>query len=365
MRFNQYFTPLALMAALFATNVNPAASDPADTASLNADEMPTEPQETTASLGAPRHAEIHQWGIIRIAHIFSSKSPSAADLLSLPDFVHRRPITHALTWLDFSALYIHPPLQLKAPLEFDIRMNITSGTVKAWYPYATPKDSQVTWNAVQAGVQADGLLTTHTVWMGARAVASPATLKVYKPGPPNTRPDDPGTTEGDVFLFARAALASSPVRLRWSHHLPQPLAADDAVTIPLTGWIITRHKETSEEPGYNVIPLPLADQTPDQMAELSEDQFQDQPENQNPSDPPISSTEQVMSLFNEAFTGHGLTPDEATAFSRTILQAISRPHCRYGVAILPKEWATTALPLQITGSPAAAPVRVFVALIEL
>jgi hypothetical protein len=331
-----------------------------DATALNADEVPAFAQETTASLGSTGEAQIHQWGIIRLNRA-DAPSSGAASLLSVPEFVHQTapaPGAEVEAWLDYSALYIHPPMMMKAPLKFDITMEVP-GTVQAWYPFAAVSPGGVSWRGVLAGAQADGLDTTHPIWMAARAVASPATLKVHKPGPRGTQPDDPGTTEGDVFLFARAALARSPVSVAAEGTSLTVSVAGVATTAPLHAWIISAGDEGSpfrllriiaqraiinaDVGGTNwLIPLNLASNSPENL-----------------------SVDDVKARFNEAFAGNGLDSDESSALVNTLLSTIRNAPGRRFLVVLPPAWAPSALPLRVTGSPAETPVRVFVTIVPL
>lgn len=334
-------------------------------------ELNAVPQETTASLGKSKAAVIHQWGIIRIK-ADRAGGQAAIDRAALPDFVHTTATAAELTdpRLEFSALYVHPPMMMHGPMSFDIRTGIRDGSIAAWYPFApqvgnpNPRvpdsfNSQITWKKVLAGAQADTLKTTNELWMLARSVEAPATLKVYKPGPPGTRPDDPGTTEGEVFLYVAGSLSGRYISLAQSasgeevsfHLKPNVEGLKPGMTRstePLYGWIISPAGNNDAAESYHVGAISHKDDSEPVLETTAAS---------------VISADTVRAKLNEAFAGHGLDSDEADALTRMILEMTGNQ--RHGVVILPSSWVESVFPLEISGSSAESPVRVFVAVCAL
>ncbi len=332
-------------------------------AGLHPDDIPTGLQETTASLGKSPHPDIYQWGIIQVASSAAGTSVGAEIIsLPIPDFVHAKqapPITAAAR-LDYSALYVHPPMMRSQPMEFDISMTLPGGAISGWYPYGKASGGTIAWHGVLAGVPAEGLDTTHKEWMTGRAVVAPATLKVYKEGPPGTRPDDPGTTEGDVFLFARGEMPLHVLPFAINHaNSSEVQLVRQPTTSPLHGWVIRKDSEEGCEGGtyrlqgfyYNPS---VAELSVVQLPAVSEDQS-----------PPLCSDD-LHARFNEAFVGSGLFSEEAHALARLIEATIQQSDGNtFAVILLPQEWTDGLAPLSITGTEYNPPVRVFVAIAPL
>lgn len=332
----------------------------------------TAPQETTVSLEQPNGAVIHQWGVINVKATGGRIGPMIENS-ALPDFVHTTSITAAQRTprLEFSALYVHPPLMMKEPLSFDIRTGIRDGSVSGWYPYASqvsnpnPRipdsfSSQITWENVLAGAQADTLQTTSQLWMIPRSVAAPATLKVYKPDPAGTQPDDPGTTEGEVFLYMAGAFSARHIsavndasgRKMLMTLKPHALSSEAVLSWPkekVHGWIMAPpgNDDPEESCQFAEIAATAASQT---ISVKAPDQLERKP------------TDVVRARLNEAFTGHGLDSDEADALTGLMLKT-SRWQ-RRAVIVLPQSWVDSVIPLKISDAPARSPVRVFVAICE-
>lgn len=332
--------------------------DPAD--------IPSGPQETTATAGQDLRPALHQWGVVLL--------PPAGDALPLPDFVHTRKVPPApkAPRLEFSALYVHPPLKMEEPLQFDLELRFRDGAAEGWFPYADgtnrpagangSSSDGIRWRGVQAGVAAEGPQTTSAVWMIPRGVSTPATVKVYKPGPAGTRPDDPGTTEGDVYLFASGYLARESAGFDpagdgvFSYRLPRKPAV-----APVRAWVL-RAAEAAGDPAGPAFEVQFVST-----------------ENENPgrlSMPPANgetsgslTRDDLHGAWNEAFTGAGLSPEEASALSRMILEILetgtgeSAPEKASGrgwfVALMPQAWTDDMLPLDYTGPAIQPPVRVF------
>lgn len=361
------FTIAALMAAAIAhAHADSGIVITPALAGLHPDDIPTGPQETTASLGKSPHPAIYQWGIIQIPS-GAAVTPDTAKPQSLPvpEFVHSMDSSLATSAarLDYSALYIHPPMMRTQPMEFDISMTLSSGRISGWYPYGTASGGTISWHGVLAGVPAEGLDTTHKEWMTARAVVAPATLKVYKEGPPGTKPDDPGTTEGDVFLFARGEMPPQglPFTINRSDSADGlQLEIKQPTTSPLHGWVIGKDSEEGcEGQAYrvqNVYSPSAADEAPVPLpaGAVASDQS------------PALCSDDLYARFNEAFVGSGLFSEEAHAMARLIETAIQQsPGKTFAVILLPQEWTDTLAPLSITGTEYNPPVRVFVAIAPL
>lgn len=351
-KFTGAFTLLTTLLTSLAMGQSPAQCE---LTGLHPDDRPTTPQETTASLGANQNPSIYQWGIIHLP-----PQRGAGPTLPMPEFVHQthhnqHQASKPQAILDYSALYIHPPMRLTETLNFDVQMQLPGGIVTHWYPYATQSSDTIKWNSVLAGVQADGLITTQPQWMTARAVTTPATLKVYKPGSANTKPDDPGTTEGEVFLFARGNLDSSalPVTLRSnpdgnSFHLQinRPTSAT------LHAWVIQPETGTDHQCADAAFRVDTLHSEGEQSLQL------------HPPANDLQSTfcaENLRTRWNEAFVGSGLPSDEANALAQLLQSTITATNRRIAVILLPPDWTNEIMPLNISGSPAEPPARVFVA----
>lgn len=306
-------------------------------------------------------ATVHQFGIIR-----AGESISENDLLDLPEFVHRsKPdsTTTAPAWLDFSALYFMPPQMTTAPLVFNVRQSL--GT--AWYPYAGQTKASIRrpsgWKNVYVGMRAEALKTTNSVWMTARDMEAAATLKVYKPGPAGSKPDDEGTTEGEVFIFMRGrAIGRDPIRAKydsasdeWILHI---FSIWSDVQFPFTAstrhaWIARNVSDKAEiysrritlEPGgapFN----PIRTSATVKVEPYSRDSMD------------------LRVQLKEAIVGNGLPPAEATAQTKLILRSVARVDGPVLIYMLGPEWINARFPLKIEG-PAKKPVRVFMVVLEL
>ncbi len=318
-------------------------------------------RETTASMTASPLAAVHQFGIIRS----SFHTIHESELLELPEFVHTASSTTATTnaWLDFSALYIIPPQMMAGPMLFQVRqeLGISHASMTAWYPYSTLSGSSARqWADVHVGVQADGLETTHPVWMTGRAMEAAATLKVYKPGPAGSQPDDVGTTEGDVYLFLRGnAAGRAPLvgeldaeRAKWSvksfsiwSDTHSPLVAGEQ-----PGWIaragvngeISSRRITLNSSG-------LSKQRTSATVEL---------------EPYSRETADLRWQLNEAIAGNGLRSDEAVAQAELVIQSLIKMRSPALIYFLSPQWINARFPLQVDG-PSEDPVRVFIVIMEL
>lgn len=317
-------------------------------------------------------AQIHQFGIIRTL----LDSGEQDELLDLPGFVHK--LDGALTgtrYLDFSALYVIPPLMMKEPLALDVTLG-GYFNASAWYPYAaeTTEPRKTTWNHVLAGVQADGLETTHPAWMAARAVEAAATLKVYKPGPAGSQPDDEGTTEGDVFLFYRApsfadfmiagvdAVTGGWVIQQASifSDLQYPLKEENShawlAQAADGGEVVSRRLALDPKSTYTLTPSCVAcdDRKLSMMVMRGA-----QASSASPS--PAEHSTRTLDLrrqLNEAITGKGLHPDEAAAMAELMIQSVQRARHPVLIYFLLPEWINARHGLKVTG-PAEESVRVF------
>lgn len=317
-------------------------------------------------------AQIHQFGIIRTLLNESEQD----ELLDLPGFVHRSdsPLT-GTRYLDFSALYVIPPLMMKGPLTFDVTQGVYA-LPSAWYPYAaqSAQSREITWRHVLAGVQADGLETTHPAWMAARAVEAAATLKVYKPGPAGSQPDDEGTTEGDVFLFYRApsfadfmiagvdAVTGGWVIQQASifSELQYPLKEENShawlAQVADSGEVVSRRLALDPKSTYTLTPSCVAcdDRKLSMMAMRGA-----QASSASPS--PAEHSTRTLDLrrqLNEAITGKGLRPDEAAAMAELMIQSVQRARHPVLIYFLLPEWINARHGLKVTG-PAEESVRVF------
>lgn len=333
------------------------------TIELDPADIPTGPQETTATAGQDLRPALHQWGVVVLP------KAGAVPSLDVPGFVHTAQdrTSPGAPRLVFSALYVHPPLKMAEPIRFNLDLRFAGGTPQGWFPYATGADAgaAIRWREVQAGVVAEGPETTSAVWMIPRAVSTPATLKVYKPGPPDTQPDDPGTTEGDVYLFARGLLAP-----------------DSAQFVPADGGVFSYNPKAAATPDHpvRVWVLRRADALDGGAADRAyEGQFVssiNQPPGQISFPAPDADTsgsltlQDLQSAWNEAFAGEGLSSEEASAMSRMIMALLENsasgsysagaaPGRGWFVALMPQAWEDAVLPLQFEGPAIQDPVRVF------
>lgn len=333
------------------------------TIELDPADIPTGPQETTATAGQDLRPALHQWGVVVLP------KAGAVPSLDVPGFVHTAQdrTSPGAPRLEFSALYLHPPLKMSEPIRFNLDLHFPGGAPAAWFPYAAGAHAgaAIRWREVQAGVIAEGPETTSTVWMIPRAVSTPATLKVYKPGPPGTKPDDPGTTEGDVYLFARGSLAPDSAQFAaaeggvFSYNSNAAATADGPVRV----WILRRADApdggTADQP-YEVQFVSSINQPPGRVSFPAPD-----------GETSGSLTLQdLQGAWNEAFAGEGLSPEEAGAMSRMITArlensatgshpAAAAPRRGWFVALMPQAWEDVVLPLHFDGPAIQNPVRVF------
>lgn len=316
---------------------------------------------------APRvgtgRAEVHQWGIVL---------SGSRELLDIPDFVHRPEgfLPESLrsdvpSRLDYSCLYFNPPPMLSGHLTLNVTMRLP-GSVTAWYPYAheTSPTQQRVWNNVQMGVAADGLETTHPVWMKPRAVGA-AAIKVYKPGPAGSQPDDEGTTEGDVYMFVRGyaqgcdalSVGTDALSGDWLiKRLDREEGAPAGLPVPFDetnrhAWLV--QKGTDGEVIGRALMLDVSatgtvmGRSPRRVDTGTTDVTR--------------TTLELRVQLNEALVGHGLRGDEAAAQTELVLEAVRKRDEPLLIYVMRKEWVERFFPLKVEG-PAEEPVRVFVVL---
>jgi len=290
-------------------------------------------------------AGIHQFGII----VRGDKDESLS--LDLPEFVHQSKVTgRGADRLDFSALYFLPPLMMQGPVTLNVRQTLDNAT--AWYPYSheTSSPKVRAWDNLLVGVQADGLETTHSVWMTPRRMEQASTIKVYKPGPPGSRPDDEGTTEGDVYLFLRGTVMDDGVLFVVGKNESLIKSPREGVEHSVEFTSATEHAWLAGTGSDGEIhSLRITMPTPGNELRI---------QTESPADK--NQTVQLRLQLNEALVGNGLRGDEAAAQAELILQLLAdvkdEPALLY---LLPQEWVDQAVPLEVNGA-AEKPVRVFV-----
>jgi len=297
------------------------------------------PSQPTGKVG------VHQFGIIVRGDTDGSLS------LDLPAFVHRsEDMGEVAGRLDFSALYFLPPLMMPGPVTLDVRQSLEQAT--AWYPYSheTSSPKVRAWDNLLMGVQADGLETTHAVWMTPRRMETASTVKVYKPGPTGSRPDDEGTTEGDVYIFLRGAVPDDGVfyAVGKTEALVKSPAVDSTSSVAFTS--ATEHAwlaMTGADGEIRSLRITMPELGKELRVQAEGPTYKNQ-------------TLQLRVQLNEALAGNGLRGDEAAAQADLVLQLLANVNDEPVLVYLqPREWVDKAMPLEVKGE-AEKPVRVFV-----
>lgn len=333
---------------------------------------------------------VHEWGTFTCLQDEQGQEIVGinADDELLPKFVHRlkwdgsqsrdgkgAPRCHpdVTMRLETPVTYFHPPLNTTETLVVNVTVEFHGGLLTEYYPYATTSvDSRTTdsvpartpitasttgaisWQGVRIGDQAEPLETSSPVWLAPRAVGSAATLKVYKPGPPGSKPDDEGTTEGEVYLFYRGvAHLESPVRVERTvgtglkislRHTAQPFHVasawlldvkhDGAASFRHIGQMDSRSSHTNHQTEF-----PAGGYS-------------------------SGATGELQSQMREALNAEGLFDDEAAAMLKTWeLSYFRSPGLRL-FYLLPQQWTDKVLPLKIDG-PARIAHRIMMGRVEL
>jgi len=299
---------------------------------------------------------IHQTGIIRVNPAQDSSAKTA--LTPIPEFVHHqtdamtKPDTASSLLVDWSAIYINPPLMTSASMTMTVAQQFPGGRIMGWYPYAamTTSDS-VTWKNLQIGVPADGLETTHPQWMTARQVEKAATIFLEKPVPAGLHKGDVGTTEGDVFLFARGNLAGVPP-LACHCRLQRGISSgtENMISIKATAdlkpwpeslawsWIVLPQKSGSLQ--YRRIPIPSPGAETTTLTAIL-------PAGSRPG---ISLSNDLRDEIIETLAGNRLNADEALATSRLVIEIAEHSDTPLLIYPAPESWIAEKMPITIKGN---------------
>jgi hypothetical protein len=275
--------------------------------------------------------------------------------------------------LETPVTYIHPPLHTSGVLELDIKAEFRGGLLTEYYPYAmtsvdgetttgAPDNDRITsstrgaiqWKGVRIGDQADPLPTDSHVWTAPRAVGSAATLKVYKPGPPGSQPDDEGTTEGEVYLFYRAVgHLQSPVAVnRSADSLAISIRKQTAPFVVNAAWLIDVRQDGTS--AFRHLGQLDAASTQSITTVSSFDPVQYTPK----------SADDLRSQMREALNAEGLFDDEAAAMLNTWERSYFQSPGMRLFYIVPQTWTDNVLPLTVVG-PARVEHRVMMGRIEI
>jgi hypothetical protein len=243
--------------------------------------------------------------------------------------------------LDHSVTWFHPPLNTTEPLKLNLDVHFPAGRLTQYYPYAHEvRAKQIVWKEIYFGMQADPFQTSSTVWVAPRAVGQAATLKVYMPGPAGSQPEDPGTTEGEVFLYFRGA-GDVPSPIEVTHVAGQKLAltlVETTSALQLASvWLVEvrnaggsafRHLDQLDSSTTRSVET-RADFAPDTFVE--------------------GAVSKLVFQMREALNAEGLHDDEAAALLRTIEQSHLRAPGRRVLFILPRSWIDAVVPFQASG----------------
>jgi hypothetical protein len=343
---------------------------------------------TASEVSSAQVATVHEWGTFTCLQNEQGEEIGGinSDDEALPQFVHR------LEWagvdspsskssprcnpditmrLETPVTYFHPPLNTTQTLQVNVSATFHGGVLNEYYPYAaTEVDSQTTnalpdtfritkdtvssihWNGVRIGDQADPLPTNYPVWLAPRKVGSAATLKLYKPGPPGSKPDDDGTTEGEVFLFYRGVgHLQSPVTVQTSASQITARIRGEAPFHVAAAWLLeVAPVGTLARFTY----VGQMDSETTRSLETSLDGLQ------------FTSNAQadLRGQLREALNAEGLMDDEAAAMLETWQHSYFEAPGMRLFYLLPQKWTDTVLPLKIDG-PAHVEHRVMMGRIEL
>jgi hypothetical protein len=273
---------------------------------------------------------------------WSTSTSQPQPLFSTPAFLHELPTSTttaaaAPTAVLYSTSYISPPLNTTQPLHVGIAARLSQGRFSAYYPFSAQADAQqINWPDIIIGAQADPLDTDVPTWRIARAVGEAATLKVYKPGAPGAQPDDPGTTEGEVFLYMQGELAAA-----------NPLTWSDGETSEsiVTSWFYERRPDATAyfahlRGGLKTVPTAST------------------------GDFTTTAATALLDQMREALNAQGLPDDIVISILQSLQQPLFDLAGRHLVAILQPRWPQKYLPLNTNG-PLTINRRVYLALIEL
>lgn len=331
---------------------------------------------------------MHEWGTFTCLQNEQGEELGGinSDDEALPWFVHRvdwdgveapnskgsPPCDPDITMrLETPVTYFHPPLNTTQTLVVDVSATFHGGVLTEYYPFASTQIDHVTtgalaagfritsntlsslhWNGVRVGDQADPLPTDYPVWLAPRKVGSAATLKVYKPGPAGSNPDDEGTTEGEVFLFYRGV-----------GHMQSPLKVETADSV-------VKASIRTPEP-FKVSAAWLLEVAP--VGTLARFKFLGQLDSGNNrvcsgtlTQLPFGSSAQsdLRSQIREALNASGLNDDEAAAMLETWQRSYFESPGMRLFYLLPQSWTDEVLPLHLEG-PARVECRVMMGRVEL